>query len=354
MKGVLFFKSKPKATPADLVRQTRDLLSHVNSAPNTFQSQSQSKRQVNMINTIGKLLEDLKLILYGDSDTQPVASACAQLTEEFFREDTLCLLIICLPKLKLETRKDATLLVSNLLRQKVRSRFIACDYLEQNLELIDVLVGGYENNGMEITALHYGSMLRDCIRHQDLARHVLESKLMMKKFFDYVQVARYEVAADATETFKQLLTRHKSTVAEFLSKNYDWFFVEYNSKLLQSPNYLTRREAVKLLGEMLMHRSNSDVMLQYVSSRDNLRIFMNLLRDSSKIIQVDALRIFKLFAANENKTPEIVGILVANRNKLLQLLFAELKIDNNGDPQLQADKAQVVKDIFALDVKVKA
>ncbi|CDP00092.1 unnamed protein product [Coffea canephora] len=334
MKGVLFFKSKPKATPADLVRQTRDLLSHVNSAPNTFQSQSQNKRQVNMINTIGKLLEDLKFILYGDSDTQPVASACAQLTEEFFREDTLRLLIICLPKLKLETRKDATLLVSNFLRQKVRSRFIACDYLEQNLNLIDVLVGGYENN--------------------DLARHVLESKLMMKKFFDYVQVARFEVAADATETFKQLLTRHKSTVAEFLSKNYDWFFVEYNSKLLQSPNYLTRREAVKLLGEMLMHRSNSDVMLQYVSSRDNLRIFMNLLRDSSKNIQVDALRVFKLFAANENKTPEIVGILVANRNKLLQLLFAELKIDNNGDPQLQADKAQVVKDIFALDVKVKA
>nr|GLL25793.1 putative MO25-like protein At5g47540 [Ipomoea trifida] len=35
------------------------------------------------------------------------------------------------------------------------------------------------------------------------------------------------------------------------------------------------------------------VMTRYVSSRDNLRILMNLLRESSKSIQIEAFHVFK-------------------------------------------------------------
>ncbi|KAL3568799.1 hypothetical protein D5086_028689, partial [Populus alba] len=52
--------------------------------------------------------------------------------------------------------------------------------------------------------------------------------------------------SDSKREEKGLLTSHKSTVAEFLSKNYDWFFAEFNSKLLESTNYITRRQAVKV------------------------------------------------------------------------------------------------------------
>nr|GMD19434.1 putative MO25-like protein At5g47540 [Ipomoea batatas]GMD21070.1 putative MO25-like protein At5g47540 [Ipomoea batatas] len=34
-------------------------------------------------------------------------------------------------------------------------------------------------------------------------------------------------------------------------------------------------------------------MTRYVSSRDNLRILMNLLRESSKSIQIEAFHVFK-------------------------------------------------------------
>ena len=54
---------------------------------------------------LGKLIEELKFILYGSSDSEPVPEACAQVTQEFFRENTLRLLILCLPKLNLEVRK---------------------------------------------------------------------------------------------------------------------------------------------------------------------------------------------------------------------------------------------------------
>ncbi|KAG6386873.1 hypothetical protein SASPL_152050 [Salvia splendens] len=46
---------------------------------------------------------------------------------------------------------------------------------------------------------------------------------------------------------QELLTRHKSTVADFLSKNDDRFFADYNSKLLVSTNYITRRQALKVM-----------------------------------------------------------------------------------------------------------
>ncbi|XLU81937.1 hypothetical protein S245_005357 [Arachis hypogaea] len=120
----------------------------------------------------------------------------------------------------------------------------------------------YEQDGD--IALTYGVVARECIRHQCVARHVLGSD-HMKKFFDYIQLSNFEIASDALSTFKELSTRHKSTVSEFLSKNYDWFFEEYNTRLLESNSYFTRRLAIKLLADMLLDRSNSSTMVRYVA-----------------------------------------------------------------------------------------
>ncbi|CAH8388719.1 unnamed protein product [Eruca vesicaria subsp. sativa] len=338
MKGL--FKSKPR-TPADIVRQTRDLLLYADRSK-SLPDLRESKREEKMAE-LSRNIRDMKSILYGNSEAEPVAEACAQLTQEFFREDTLRLLITCLPKLNLETRKDATQLVANLQRQQVNSRLIASDYLEANLDLMNVLMEGFENMDL---ALHYGAMFRECIRHQIVAKYVLESE-HVKKYFDFIQLPNFDIAADAAATFKELLTRHKSTVAEFLTKNEDWFFTDYNSKLLESSNYITRRQAIKLLGDILLDRSNSAVMTRYVSSRDNLRILMNLLREASKSIQIEAFHVFKLFAANQNKPADIINILVANKSKLLRLL-ADLKPDKE-DERFEADKSQVLREIAALE-----
>ncbi|PPD66632.1 hypothetical protein GOBAR_DD36492 [Gossypium barbadense] len=186
------FKSKPR-TPVDIVRQTRDLLIYADRSPDS----RESKREEKMAE-LCKNIRELKSILYGNSESEPVSEACAQLTQEFFRENTLRLLITCLPKLNLEARKDATQVVANLQRQQVHSRLIASDFLEANLDLMDILIAGYENTDM---ALHYGAMLRECIRHQTVARHVLESE-HMKKFYDYIQLPNFDIAADAAATFK--------------------------------------------------------------------------------------------------------------------------------------------------------
>ena len=52
--------------------------------------------------SLAKNIRELKAILYGNGESEPVTEACVQLTQEFFKENTLRLLIIHLPKLNLE------------------------------------------------------------------------------------------------------------------------------------------------------------------------------------------------------------------------------------------------------------
>jgi len=61
-----------------------------------------------------------------------------------------------------------------------------------------------------------------------------------------------------------------------------------------SPNYVTKRQSIKLLGEILLDRANYNIMLAYVDSPDHLKLTMNLLRDKSKNIQYEAFHVFKV------------------------------------------------------------
>ncbi|KAM1008991.1 hypothetical protein ACFX2J_005336 [Malus domestica] len=106
MKGL--FKSKLR-TPADIVRQTRDLLVYAQRAPDSRESKREEK-----MSELCKNIRELKSILYGSSDSEP----------------------------NLEVQKDATQVVANLQRQQVQSKLIASDYLEANIDLMDVLIQG--------------------------------------------------------------------------------------------------------------------------------------------------------------------------------------------------------------------
>ncbi|KAK9289195.1 hypothetical protein L1049_017669 [Liquidambar formosana] len=131
-------------------------------------------------------------------------------------------------------------------------------------------------------ALLYNVMPRERVRQREIVtRHVLGSKQHMKRFLEYVQLPNYTFASHVEETLEVLLTRHRSTIVEFLSRNYDWFFMEFNSKLLESHNIRTKFHALKVLADMLLHPSSRDVMVRYASSTDNLKIVMNLLKESS-------------------------------------------------------------------------
>uniref|UniRef100_A0A182KH78 Uncharacterized protein n=1 Tax=Anopheles christyi TaxID=43041 RepID=A0A182KH78_9DIPT len=219
-------------------------------------------------------------------------------------------------------------------------------------------------------ALNCGTMLRECARYEALAKIMLHSDEFFN-FFRYVEVSTFDIASDAFSTFKELLTRHKILCAEFLEQNYDKVFNHYEH-LLNSENYVTRRQSLKLLGELLLDRhnftvlfaSNFDlfpqassihvcpfrywqVMTKYISNPDNLKLMMNMLKEKSRNIQFEAFHVFKVFVANPNKPKPILDILLRNQEKLVDFL-TRFHTDRSEDEQFNDEKAYLIKQIKEL------
>lgn len=71
------------------------------------------------------------------------------------------------------------------------------------------------------------------------------------------------------------------------------FFASFTTLIL-SENYVTKRQSLKLLGEILLDRANFNVMTRYIAEEANLKMMMNMLRSKSKNIQFEAFHVFKV------------------------------------------------------------
>ncbi len=98
---------------------------------------------------------------------------------------------------------------------------------------------------------------------------------------------RFDVGGGGTGTDQTLLTKHKGVCSKYLEKNFDSFFSKY-SVLLQSNNYVVKRQSLKLLGEMLMNRNYYGMMIKYVTSADHLKCILGVLRSNTKAVQIEA------------------------------------------------------------------
>ena len=83
-------------------------------------------------------------------------------------------------------------------------------------------------------------------------------------------------------------------VPRYLAVNFELFFEKYNQVLVQSNSYVTKRQSIKLLGEILLDRANYNIMTKYISAEANLKMMMNFLRDKSRNIQFEAFHVFKV------------------------------------------------------------
>jgi len=217
------------------------------------------------------------------------------------------------------------------------------------------------------TALLCGTMYRSTLRHVGLYQKLLDTptnhhepnkdsssglscheRYLYPLLDKYVFVPNFDAASDALTTVCEVLTNDKVIASEYLQRDYDNFFKRYNL-MLQHDSYVTKRMSLKLLGEILLDRTNFHVMIKYISSRDNLRIIMLLLRDPSGNIQFEAFHVFKIFVANPNKPPEIVRILAQNKVKLVAYLDQFHKDKEEGDDQFRDEKALLITTLNALE-----
>jgi calcium binding protein 39 len=183
-------------------------------------------------------------------------------------------------------------------------------------------------------------------------------------FFTWIDKSSFEVSADAFDCFRLILTKHKPLVAQYIATNFDMFFQKYNDVLIKSDSYVTKRQSIKLLGEVLLDRQFYEVMCRYVESGDNLKLIMWQLKDDRRMVQYEAFHVFKvsqnshsshrylaqtnhsaqIFAANPNKSPEVQRFLIMNKQRLLKFLPRFLE-DRTDDDQFNDEKAWLVKAI---------
>ncbi|XP_029458719.1 calcium-binding protein 39-like isoform X2 [Rhinatrema bivittatum] len=288
---------------------------------------------------VSKSLQATKEILCGSGDKEPQTETVAQLAQELYNSGLLVTLIANLHLIDFEGKKDVSQIFNNILRRQIGTRSPTVEYISSHQHILFILLKGYEAPQV---ALNCGIMLRECIRYEPLAKIILCSE-QFRDFFKYVEMSTFDIASDAFATFKDLLTRHKLVVAEFLEQNYDTIFSDYE-KLLHSENYVTKRQSLKLLGELILDRHNFPVMTKYISKPENLKLMMNLLKDKSPNIQFEAFHVFKVFVANPNKPQPIVDILLKNQTKLIEFLSSFQK-DRTDDEQFSDEKNYLIKQI---------
>ncbi|CAB3984734.1 calcium-binding 39 [Paramuricea clavata] len=327
--------SSGKKNPAELVKALHESL-------NIMSKEQSGKKNEKALEDIGKYLAAMKAMLYGTGEQEPQTELVAQLSQEFYNNDTIQALLDSLEKMDFEAKKDVAQIFNNVLRRQIGVRSPTVEYIHSKSDILNVLVKGYENPDI---ALNCGVMLRECVRHESLANFILNDKCFYD-FFVYVELSTFDIASDAFSSFKELLTRHKMICASFLDREYDKFFDHYR-QLLFSENYVTKRQSIKLLGELLLDRHNFTVMTRFISNQENLKLMMNMLRDKSRNIQFEAFHVFKIFVANPNKTQAIRDILIKNKEKLVEFL-ENFHTDRTEDEQFTDEKTYLIKQIKEL------
>lgn len=297
------FKRNPKSPP-DLVRLLNELVAKLDYSTDSKRAQDDCHRY----------LRQMKVVFHGDEENHPQPDQIALLAQEVYASDCLFLLVQALRKLDFDSRKDVVTLFATLLRRRLASDSPTVEYLvHRKPDVVLMLMKGPESAE---TALVCGQILRECIKFEQISRSVLAS-LQFWNFFKYAQNSIFEVATDTFVTMNALLTTHKKLVADFLAKNCELFTQMINS-LIKSNNYVTKRQSVRLLTELVMLKLNQQFLMFYFDNTTSLKIIMMLLSDKLKNVQLEAFHVFKFFVAKPKKSQKITDILTKNKDNFVQ------------------------------------
>ncbi|CAK5091600.1 unnamed protein product [Meloidogyne enterolobii] len=181
---------KSHKSPGEIVRNLREALLLI--------EKGQDRKSEKAVEEVNRWLQASKSIIYGQDNQEPNTEQISQLVQEIYNASVLPLLIRQLTKLDFESKKDVALIFNNLLRRQIGTRSPTVEYLCARPEILMTLVRGYEVSEIALTC---GTMLRECIRHEHLAKIILLSEQFFD-FFRYVESATFDIASDAFSTFK--------------------------------------------------------------------------------------------------------------------------------------------------------
>jgi len=288
--------------------------------PKQNKDQEEIKKKITEIREkILTCCEKLESIAYGEEGKAPDPTKCQKLANALIETNAIKRLIVSISDLDFEARKSVSKIFSAMVTNdygEFRTKFLLA---AQNRDILDFLVRSYSKSS-EIV-LVCGEMLRVCLEHDAVVKVVLTQETLSLFFKEYLHRKNFTIQSDALSTMKILV--ENDYIATFLAdeENYKFFFKSFHNELVLSFNeYVTVRESLKLLGEMLLKRSNYKILMKYIGDKQNLKTIMTVMAHKAAVIKLEAFHVFKVFAANPKKTPPIEELLCANREALLTYL----------------------------------
>ncbi|CAN3374075.1 hypothetical protein DIURU_000552 [Diutina rugosa] len=304
------FKRNPK-TPGELVRAFNDSVAKLDDKKGTGPEEC------------GRYLKQIKVIFYGDDDTEVVPDQAQALGDELQHHDSLYLLATNLRKLEFDSRQDTAMVFAAMMRRGPATTFpkraeikVTGDYMvNQRPEILQALINSCDDSDVGLLA---GSILRECCKYEPVCGYVMSQPKFWQWFGVVLRYPVFEVANDIFSTIKFCLTTHKPMASAWLVANYDKF-VHHINVMITGQNYVFKRSAMRFISTLVQERANQQFLTRYFDDPTNLKVVMMNLNDQSRNLGVDAFNLFKYFVAKPKKNQKVLDILIRNKHQFIAL-----------------------------------
>lgn len=338
-----WWKKNPKM-PVDYVKYIIEQLGKIDSSWN-----QDSRRKAQEECT--RYLMGTKHFMLGDAETHVTPDALDELYMAMYRSDFFYELLVHFTDLEFEARKEVILIFSICLRHSKDNKPVTVDYLVSQPRTVNQMLRTVElalqkKNAHDVF-LPVGNMIIECIKYEQLCRIILKDQQIWK-FFDFVKLGYFEISTESLQILSAAFTTHPKLVSKefFSQENNTLTFIKNINKLMAHGTYVTKRQSTKLLGALIVVRSNNQLMNLYINSPENLKLIMTVMTDKSKNLQNEAFNVFKVMIANPRKSKPVSEILIKNREKLL-LYFETFGIDSQ-DPTFLDEREFIIQEIESL------
>ncbi|KAL9053264.1 MAG: hypothetical protein Q9162_004872 [Coniocarpon cinnabarinum] len=363
--GLFGNAGKPRG-PADICRATKQSLQKLIQTTDQIQA-------VSLDDDIARFTDDMKMTLAGSRDRQVPNQDQNRMVTSMCEEDLFYNFAVALPKISFERRKGVQVVLASAIRfkrdeQEEKDLPRAVKHIFQDRPQVMIqLCKCFEHNDC---AMPVSGILQEALKFDSLTAIILYDEPgrdipalhganpntpgtgngLFWRMFRYIDRSSFEASAAAFETFRQILTLHRTLSQHFLRVNAPLFFSRYHSILMQSASYVTKRQSIKLLADILLDRTHYDLMSGYVKDHENLKLAMNLLRDSRRMIAYEAFHIFKIFVADPDKSYQVLKILIMNKQRLT-LFLEQFLAERDEEGQFADEKAYCLSVIRGLPDK---
>ncbi|CCE61736.1 hypothetical protein TPHA_0B00640 [Tetrapisispora phaffii CBS 4417] len=341
------WKKNPKP-PNEYVKYSLELTSKL---PGTTTLDNKKKLQDDLL----KYLTEIKEILISKDDLELTNALHLEINKMNF----FIVLINNLHELNLDIMKELNTIFTVALNYSIDNKLVTVDYFVLHPKTVQLLLVKIEsilqqktkysnstnsrNDMFSIT----GKMILECTKYEQLCRIILIKDTNFWKFFSFAKMNNFEISSLSFQILISLFTTNEKLVSkEFfnIESNSNKFIINMN-KLIAHGNYVTKRQSLKLLHDLIIVKSNN-IMMSYINSPENMKLIMTVMTDKSKLLQLDAFNIFKIFVANPRKTKPILDILIKNRDKLL--LYLNNFADDSFDRMFKDEKEFIIQEIESL------